>query len=104
WLPDTRDVFLPEAMSDLSFTVETGLDGKGILVQACQQCHNGQFDTTLSRSNFDVTKLDTMLLSEKQTAVSRMHLPDTDPKKMPPVRFRQLTAAEIALASTVLAN
>ena len=34
-----------------------GLDGKGLLVQMCQSCHNPNLDQSISRARFDVTKL-----------------------------------------------
>ena len=53
-LPDIRDVFLDAALSDLTFQPAAGLDGNGILVQICQQCHNSKLDQTETRERFRV--------------------------------------------------
>jgi hypothetical protein len=43
-LPDIREVYPddPELLARMGFTTEPGLDGKGVLLQACAQCHNGR--------------------------------------------------------------
>jgi len=103
---DIRDVFADAALSDLQFRPAAALvtagNGQGILVQMCQQCHNPSLDQTLTRARFDVTKLDTMAPAEKQKAITRLNLPVDSSRKMPPPRFRALSAAEIQLATQVL--
>jgi len=105
-LPDIRDVFLDSALSDLSFQPAADLvaagNGRAVLVQMCQQCHNPTLDQTLSRAKFDVTKLDTMDPAEKAKAIARLNLPADVFRKMPPPRFRQLSPAEISLVTTEL--
>ncbi len=103
-LPDTREVVLDTAKIDLNFTLPKGRTGRQILVQACQQCHNPEADPMASRSNFDVTKLSTLSLVEKQLAADRMHLDPDDPRVMPPRRFRTLSSTQIAAASDALAK
>jgi hypothetical protein len=107
-LPDIRDVFLDSALSDLTFRPDTALvtanDGKGILVQMCQQCHNPNLDQTLSRARFDVTKLATMDPAEKEKAIVRLSLPEDAARRMPPPRFRGLAPAEIQLATQALSQ
>lgn len=98
---DIREVFADAAMQDLQFrpaaSLVTAGDGKGILVQMCQQCHNPALDQSLSRAKFDVTKLATMPREEKDKAIVRLTLPATSSRKMPPPRFRELSAAEVQL-------
>ncbi len=105
-LPDIRDVFLDSALSDLSFRPATSLvqagDGRGIIVQMCGQCHNSSLEQTISRSNFDVTKLDTMDRSVKDRAIKRLTLPNDAFRRMPPTRFRELSAEEIELVTAEL--
>jgi hypothetical protein len=103
WLPDIRQVFLTEALPDLSFAPAPGLDGHGLLVQVCQQCHHDGFGQDISKSHFDVTKLDSMDAAESQKAIERMNLPDDNPHKMPPIRFRRLSKGEIERITTALA-
>ncbi|HYS82769.1 MAG TPA: hypothetical protein VEM76_18815, partial [Anaeromyxobacteraceae bacterium] len=61
-----------------------------------------QGDTTISKARFDVTRLGSLPVDERQAAVDRLHLPEDDPKHMPPLRFRRLSADEIARASSAL--
>jgi hypothetical protein len=103
-LPDIRNVFLASALSDLSFQPAAGLDGSAILVQMCQQCHNSQLDQTETRERFRVDQLDQMSTAEKQLAIHRLNLPDGVFRKMPPPRFRQLSASDIAAVTTVLSQ
>src|SRR5260370_42336249 len=104
FLPDLRDVILDAALPDLTFQVKAGLDGHGILVQACQQCHNPGIDPMLSKASFDVSKLATMAAAEKQRAMTRLSLPVDNILHMPPTRFRTLSAAEIGLATAALSK
>ena len=103
---DTREIFADAALSDLQFRPSAALvtagDGLGIMVQMCQQCHNPSLDQTLSRAKFDVTKLATMARAEKDKAITRLQLPVESARKMPPPRFRELSAAEIQLVVTEL--
>lgn len=105
-LPDIRDVFLDAALPDLSFRPATSLvqanDGKGILVQMCAQCHNSRLDPATSRASFDVTKLDTMDRATKDRAIKRLTLPKEAFRRMPPTRFRELSAEEIELVTQEL--
>jgi hypothetical protein len=73
----------------MGFTTEPGLDGKGVLLQACAQCHNGRLDQTVSRARFDVD-LDRLGRSQKDRAIERLLLPEGDPRHMPPARLRSL--------------
>lgn len=90
-LPDIRDVFPddPELLARMGFTTEPGLDGEGVLLQACSQCHNRKLDQSVSRSRFDVD-LDTLSRTEKSRAIERLLLPPDDPQLMPPARLRTL--------------
>ncbi len=102
-LPDIRDTFLDAAMSDMTFHAAPGLDGKGLLTQMCQQCHNTQLDQTTTRARFNVQTLATaMSPQEKGEAIRRIKLPATDCDHMPPARFRDLSAAEIQLVEQEL--
>jgi hypothetical protein len=103
---DIRDVFLDSAAQDMTFRPATSLvtagDGHGIMVQICQQCHNPSLDQTVSRAKFDVTKLATMSRDEKDKAIKRLTLDPTAFRRMPPPRFRALSADEIALVTQEL--
>jgi mono/diheme cytochrome c family protein len=105
-LPDIRDAFLDTALPSMTFrpaaSLITNSDGKGIMVQMCQQCHNPLLDQTISRAKFDVTKLSTMPADEKQKAILRINLPQDSFRRMPPPRFRTLSPSEIALVTTEL--
>jgi hypothetical protein len=93
-LPDIRDVFLDEGLRDMGFAPQDGLDGRGLLVQMCQQCHNANLDMTITRERFLVDRLDAMSRQEKDLAITRLGLPETDHLRMPPLLFRTITAAE----------
>jgi cytochrome c553 len=97
-LPDFRStIFLESRMWAMGFAAKPGLDGRQLLVQACQQCHHPALDQTITRARFDVVNLARMSREEKDRAIERLRLPGTDPLKMPPERFRTLTAAEVDL-------
>ena len=89
-LPDIRRVFLDSALAEMSMRPRAGASGKEILVQACAQCHNGKLDSSISRSHFDVTKLDAMSPAAKQAALARMKLPASNRLHMPPAMFRTI--------------
>lgn len=103
-LPDTRSLFLDSALPAMSIRPKPGLDGRGILVHMCSQCHNSRLDQTLSRARFNVMTLDSMSRAERDTAIRRLQLPDDDPLKMPPPRFRALSADELALVVAELSD
>lgn len=114
-LPDIRDVFLDEKIRDIGFKVKAGLDGAGIITQACTQCHNSKLNQTISRSKFNV---DFDMMSDLQggrltgeardavlaIAISRLSLNSTDIRKMPPEMFKTLDQAEIDLTSQYLCS
>jgi hypothetical protein len=93
-LPDIRDTFLDSALADMSIRPKAGLDGRGILTHMCRMCHNSQLDQTISRAMFDIDKLDTLSRGQKDEAIKRLMLPDSDRRKMPPARFHVLSDAE----------
>lgn len=99
---DVRDVVDDDALRDLSFRPRAGLDGAGILLHACGQCHNSRLDPTLTRARFDATRLDAMSREEKQRAIDRLRLDDDDPLLMPPRLFRELSDDEIDKVIAVL--
>ena len=93
-MPDISDTLLDSALPDMSIRPAVGLDGRGILTHMCRMCHNSQLDQTQSRANFDIDKLATLSRAEKDYAIQRLQLPDTDVHHMPPVRFHELSQAE----------
>jgi hypothetical protein len=97
-LPDLTDVFLDSAQPDMSIRPKAGLDGHGILVHMCRMCHNSSLDQTISRANFNIDTLASLPRAEKDVAIARLQLPDTDAHHMPPKRFHELSAAELDLA------
>lgn len=103
-LPDPASIVSDAALPFMSIRPKPGLDGRGILVHMCSQCHNSRLDQTLSRARFNVMTLDAMSRQERDLAITRLQLPDSDPLKMPPPRFRTLSDKERARAITELAN
>jgi len=97
-MPDVTDVYLDSALPDMSVRPKAGLDGQGILVHMCRMCHNSSLDQTISRANFNVDTLASLARAEKDAAIARLQLPDTDAHHMPPVRFHELSQAERDLA------
>ncbi len=93
-LPDLRDVFLDDALRDLGFAPKAGLDGRGLLVQMCQECHDQDLDPTVSRDRFLVDQLDRMSAAEKQLAIQRLQLPASTRLRMPPMLFKTITDEE----------
>ncbi len=93
--PDIRKVFRDDALADLSLRPRAGLDGRGILVHMCAQCHNPRLDQSLTRARFDATDLDRQSREEKDAAIARLRLTDDDRFRMPPHFFRDLSDDEI---------
>ena len=91
-LPDIRDVFPddPERLAEMGMSTEPGLSGEGVLLQACSPCHNERLDQTLSRARFRAD-LQGMSRDEKDVAIGRLGLPESDPHVMPPALVRTLT-------------
>ena len=98
---DIREIFPDSAMRDLGFMVKAGLNGAQILMNACAQCHNSNLPQNISRAKFNVD-LSKMSKEEKELAILRLNLSEKDPRRMPPARFRSLTADEIKLLTEEL--
>jgi hypothetical protein len=103
-LPDITDILLDSALSDMSIRPKAGLDGRGILTHMCRMCHNSQLDQNISRASFDIDRLDTLTRAEKDEAIKRLQLPETDRHHMPPARFHVLSDAERALVISELSK
>lgn len=93
-LPDLSDVFLDSAIREMGFAPKLGLDGRGLLVQLCQECHHSLLDMTLSRERFLMDRFDQMSRQEKDIAIQRLEAPIDDRLAMPPALFRTITADE----------
>ena len=102
-LPDIRDVFPedPLLLAQMGLGTEPGLDGNGVLLQSCSQCHNPLLDQTLSRARFRADLVDVDRRT-KDLAITRMSLPPEDPRAMPPARLRVLSDEARQLAIDVL--
>jgi len=103
-MPDIRDTFLDAALSYMSIHPAANLDGRGILVHMCRMCHNSSLDQTLTRSQFNIDTLDQLPRAEKDLAIQRLMMDDTDRHRMPPSRFHSLSDAERALVIQELMN
>ena len=93
-LPDISDTMLDAALPGMSVRPAAGLDGRGILVHMCRTCHNSSLDQTLTRSQFNIDTLDQLPRAEKDLAIGRLMMDDTDRHRMPPSRFHSLSDAE----------
>ena len=93
---DIRDVFLDAAMAELGFAPGDAMDGRALLAQQCEQCHNARLDPTISRDRFLIDRLDQMSRDEKDLAIERIQLPLDTRLAMPPPLFRTLTPRERA--------
>lgn len=92
---DIRDIFLDSGLVDMGFaSKDTELDGRALLVQMCQQCHNERLDPTISRDRFLVDHLDQMGRAEKDLAITRIQTGLDTAFTMPPPLFRTLTQAQ----------
>jgi hypothetical protein len=91
-LPDIRDIYPddPKLLAQMGFGTDPGMDGEGVLKQACAQCHNSRLNQDLSRARFNVD-LSQMSREEKDRAIARLELPEDSPSHMPPARIRSLT-------------
>ncbi|MCE9575642.1 MAG: hypothetical protein K8W52_21000 [Deltaproteobacteria bacterium] len=93
-LPDIRDVFLDSGLVDMGFAPSPGADGKRLLVEMCQQCHNANLDPTITRDKFLVDRLDQMSREEKDLAIERLAPALTTRLRMPPTLFKSVTPEE----------
>ena len=99
-LLDLRDVFSDDAAEKLSFVPQPGADGKAVLLQMCARCHDGRGNPQLSKSRFNVRKLDEMPRAEKDLAISRIS--ESGLTRMPPWRVGSLTPDGIRAATLEL--
>ncbi|MCX6129222.1 MAG: hypothetical protein NTX25_09200 [Proteobacteria bacterium] len=95
------DILLESGLRDMGYMVKADMPAEKILIQACSQCHNSSLNQKITRAKFDV-ELSKMDREEKDLAIERLKLPNDDPKKMPPVRFRSLTESEISQVQDLL--
>jgi hypothetical protein len=93
-LPDLRDAFLDDGLRDMGFAPKLGADGRALLAQMCQECHDAKLDMTITRERFLVDQLDQMSRDEKDTAIQRLQLPASTRLRMPPPLFRTITDDE----------
>ena len=93
---DIRDVLLGAGLVDMGFAPRPGSNGKAILVQQCQQCHNARLDPTLTRERFLVDQLDQMSREEKDLAIERIQKSINTRLTMPPPLFRLPSDADRA--------
>jgi hypothetical protein len=93
-LPDIREVFLDAGLRDIGFAPKLGGDGKTLLAQMCQECHNANLDPGVSRDNFRVDQLSMMSRAEKDLAIARLKLGTDTRLVMPPPLFRTITDDE----------
>jgi hypothetical protein len=101
-LPDIREVFFGAGLRDMGFAPKAGLDGYGLLVQMCQQCHNANLDPAITRDKFLTDRLDQMSRAEKDLAIERIGTAKTSRLTMPPLLFRTVTDDERAAMITEL--
>ena len=78
----------------MGFAPKAGLDGRGLLVQLCQECHHSELDMTVTREKFLTDKLDQMNREEKDLAIKRIETPIESRLAMPPALFRTITPEE----------
>lgn len=99
-LMDIRQIFSQDAEEKLGFVPKPGADGRTVLLQMCSRCHDGRSNPELTRSRFNVRKLDQMSRSEKDLAITRMK--ETGDLKMPPWRVGRLTSESLQAATAEL--
>jgi hypothetical protein len=89
-LEDPRDVISQEARTEMSLQPRENASAQEILTHMCSRCHNGNLDPSLSRANFDATRLESLSVAQKQLIASRLTMDHTDSRMMPPPRFATL--------------
>jgi hypothetical protein len=93
-IPDIREIFLDSGLTDMGFAPRPGADGRALLVQMCQQCHNINLDPMVTRDRFLVDRLDQMSRAEKDLAIERLAPSLTTRLRMPPTLFKTVTPEE----------
>jgi mono/diheme cytochrome c family protein len=94
-VPDLRTAMRVEAEHGTFVRAWPGQSARELLVQMCAQCHNGRSDPALSKSNFNVFRLDELTNEQRDTIVDRLRRPPEDRYRMPPTFLRELTDDEI---------
>lgn len=102
-LPDIREVFPDDLrlLAEMGFTTRPSASGEQVLMEACSMCHNARLDQSLSRARF-WPGLDGLSRAEKDRAIFRLQLPESDVRHMPPTRLKFLTDEARARAVEVL--
>jgi hypothetical protein len=103
-LLDLRDIFSTDARQKLGLVPPPGADGRTVLTQVCSRCHDGRSNPALSKSAFNVKKLEQMSREEKDLAISRLTEPAGSLSRMPPWRAATLPENELESALTELAK
>jgi len=78
----------------MGFAPKMGLDGRTLLKQMCQECHNASLDPMVTRDKFLIDQLDQMTRDEKNLAIQRINTGLDTILTMPPTLFRTVTPAE----------
>ena len=103
-LPPLQNVNLSSvpALRERSLLPRAGLDGAGILANACVSCHNSNLNPNISRSRFNAQDLSRMPAAEFDVAINRISRAKDDLRRMPPKTFMNLTPEEITVLSDYL--
>lgn len=101
-VPELRELHTEEAERATGLRPKLGATGREVIVQTCGQCHQGKRNQTLTRARFDALRLEAMSVDERQLAIDRLRLPETDVLHMPPIFSNTLTDGERQLALDAL--
>jgi mono/diheme cytochrome c family protein len=101
-LPDLSELHSESALRSTQRRPSANASGEQILIEACARCHNARLDQTVSRANFDPSRLGELSSTQLEAIEERLLLPPSSPLSMPPRRFAQLGADEVQLVRDAL--
>jgi hypothetical protein len=113
-LPDLRNIMKPTRLFEIAgIAPRPGLDGAGIVIEMCTQCHNSVLDQNITRARFNVNLAamsngsgGVLTAAERDleigTAIRRMLMPANDVRKMPPESMKTMASADINLVASYL--
>ena len=101
-LPDLTELHSVPALHSTQRRPSPNASGEQILTEACARCHNQRLDQSLSRANFDPSRLAELTRAQLDAVAERLVLPAASPLSMPPRRFAQLSSDEVQLVRETL--
>ncbi|HVO31037.1 MAG TPA: hypothetical protein VMV18_09885, partial [bacterium] len=102
-VPNMSALYPDRDFGDLGFRAsDSAKTGTDVVRHRCGTCHSGKFPG-ISKNNFDVRQFPNGLsATERALVLDRIRLDDSNPRRMPPAQFSDLTEAQKRMIETSL--